>query len=63
MITVSKLFDNAAIMELFIKEYLQEYAPAGYSTEVKIELLQNYEDWKANKVYFKVKITRLESCD
>jgi hypothetical protein len=63
MITIAKLFNNGSEMELFIKEYLRQYAPAGYSTDVKIELIQTYEDWKENEVYFKVKITREESCD
>jgi hypothetical protein len=50
-------------MHLFIKDYLQQYAPAGYNTKVNVELLQNYEQWRLNQLFYKVTITRWESCD
>jgi hypothetical protein len=56
-------FKDAEVMDGFIKTYLKRYAPAGYSTEVKITIRQSYEDWKNNKLNYEVKITRDESCD
>jgi hypothetical protein len=63
MITLKQTFTQINLMDNFIKEYLQEYAPAGYYTEVEIKIVQSYEDWEQNKIAYEVTITRDESCD
>jgi hypothetical protein len=62
-VKIVQVFESPIIMHLFIKDYLQQYAPAGYNTKVNVELLQNYEQWRLNQLFYKVTITRWESCD
>lgn len=63
MITITKTFEDVELMDSFIMDYLKQYAPAGYSTGVKIKFLQTYEEWKANKRRYEVTLDRFESCD
>jgi hypothetical protein len=62
-IKIVKMFESPIIMDNFIKDYLQSYAPAGYGTQVKIRLYQPYTYWEINKVSYEVTIERWESCD
>lgn len=55
-ITIKKFFDDCVEMDSFIKEYLQEFAPAGYDTKVKIKFEQSYEEWTLNKVKYIVEL-------
>jgi hypothetical protein len=63
MITEERVYEDAEIMDGEIKEYLKRYAPAGYGTEVKINIIQSYEEWKQNKLKYMVTFTRYKSCD
>lgn len=63
MIEVNKIFNDVVEMDLFIMKYLKDYAPAGYDTQVTINLRQSYDDWTKDKRVYEVIITRLESCD
>ena len=63
MITETKTFFDAEVMDGYIRGYLKEYAPAGYDTKVNIELRQSYEEWQTGIVRYEVTINRLESCD
>jgi len=63
MITLTKTFSDPELMDTFIKSYLKEFAPAGYSTSVDIQIIQSYDDWKANKLKYEVTFERFESCD
>lgn len=51
-------FENAEIMDGWIKSYIKEFPIAGYGTAVKIEV-----KFIANKPIYLVTATRLESCD
>lgn len=62
-ITEIKEFEDAELMDAFIKTYLQEFAPAGYDTSIKIEIIQKYEDWINDKLKYRVTCNRLASCD
>jgi len=63
MIEFEKTFVDPEAMDIFIRKYLKEYAPAGYGTNIKIEIKQSYEDWLENKLSYKLEVSRSESCD
>ena len=60
---LEKEFTDVQEMDLFIKNYMHEYHPAGYCTSLTIEFVQSYDDVIAEKGVYKIKFTRLDSCD
>ena len=63
MITTTKIYTSAKAMEIAILDFFRQYAPAGYSSTVKIKVIQTYEMWKAQQINYEVTFERFESCD
>jgi len=60
---ITQTFKQIALMDEFIREYLKEFAPAAYDTQVNIKIRQSYEMWQKNEMAYEVTIDRMESCD
>ena len=60
---LTKIFTKGEDMDKFIQEYLKEYTPAGYGTEVEIKFSQTYKEWQQNKLNYIVTIERFDTCD